>query len=234
MFKKVITLAVLCVAAMSVSAQEMNLARNENAIGQAVAAKLLTAVYKKAGLGINIQPLPGARANAVATSGEKDGEVARIQAYADKNPSLIKVEPGYYFLTTAAFAKSDSGIVITSKADLKKYKVGIVRGIAHAEAATDGLPGLQVANTYEQLYQMVDAGRVEVGIDEGINGPVTLKKLGLTSIKQVGEIAKLDLFNMLNSKQKDVAPRISAAIKALKDSGELAVLTKQYESEYLK
>lgn len=217
-----------------VGAQELNLARNENAVGQAVAANLLADIYKKAGLTAKVQPLPGARANAVALAGEKDGEVARIQAYATKNPTLIKVEPGYYYLTTGAFAKADKGVNITSKDDLKKYKVGIVRGIAHAEAATEGLAGLQVAGNYEQLYQMLDAGRIDVAIDEGINGPGTLKKLGLAGIKQVGEIARLDLFHILHPSKKDLAPKISAAIKALKDSGELAKLTKKYEDEATK
>jgi ABC-type amino acid transport substrate-binding protein len=147
---------------------------------------------------------------------------------------LIKVEPGYYYLTTGAFAKEDKGITITSKADLKKYKVGIVRGIAHAEAATEGMTDVQVVATYDQLYQMVDAGRIDVAIDEGINGPGTIKNLGLKGIKQVGEIARLDLFHMLNPAKKDLAPKISAAIKAMKDSGELAKLIKQYEAEATK
>lgn len=235
--KRLVSILVTAVAVTTGSvamAQEVNLARNENAIGQAVAAKLLTDIYKKAGLTANITALPGARANAVALSGEKDGEVARIPAYFAKNPSLVKVEPGYYYLTTGAFAKSDKGVTIASKDDLKKYKVGIVRGIAHAEAATEGLAGLQVTNSYDQLYQMLDAGRIDVAIDEGINGPSTIKGLGLKGISQVGEIARLDLFNVLTPAKKDLAPKISAAIKALKDSGELAKLTKRYEDEALK
>jgi hypothetical protein len=232
-FTTLTTVVAMCVGSMAM-AQEVHLARNENAIGQAVAAKLLTDIYKKAGLGINITPLPGARANAVALAGEKDGEVARIAPYFAKNPTLIKVEPGYYYLTTGAFAKSDKGITIASKDDLKKYKVGIVRGIAHAEAATEGLAGLQVTGSYDQLYQMLEAGRIDVAIDEGINGPATLKGLGLKGITQVGEIARLELFNVLTPAKKDLAPKISAAIKALKDSGELAKLTKRYEEEALK
>lgn len=237
MMKRLVSIlatAIAVTASSAVLAQEVNLARNENAIGQAVAAKLLADIYKKAGLTANITPFPGARANALALSGEKDGEVARIPAYFVKNPTLVKVEPGYYYLTTGAFAKTDKHITITSKDDLKKYKVGIVRGIAHAEAATEGLAGLQVTSSYDQLYQMLDAGRIDVAIDEGINGPVTLKGLGLTGITQVGEIARLDLFNVLTPAKKDLAPKISAAIKALKDSGELAKLTKRYEEEAVK
>ena len=103
---------------------------------------ILLLVWMQGGFTAKVQPLPAARANAMTLSGEQDGEVARIQAYATKNPSLIKVEPAYYYLTTTAFAKADKGITISSKDDLKKYKVGLVRGIAHAEAATEGIPNL--------------------------------------------------------------------------------------------
>lgn len=230
----ILSTAIAVTASSGAMAQEVNLASNENAIVQTVAAKLLNDIYKKAGLTANITPLPGARANAMALAGDKDGEVARIPAYFVKNPTLVKVEPGYYYLTTGAFAKADKGITITSKDDLKKYQVGIVRGIAHAEAATEGLTGLQVVGSYDQLYKMLNAGRIDIAIDEGINGPSTLKGLGITGISQVGEIARLDLFNVLTPAKKDLAPKISAAIKALKGSGELAKLTKRYEEEVVK
>jgi len=215
-------------------AENVNLGSNENSASQVVAAKLLTEIYKKAGLTLNVTPMPGARANAMALAGQKDGEVARVPAYFVKNTTLIKVEPAYYYLSSAAFAKSERGVTITSKDDLKKYKVGIVRGVAHAESATEGLAGLQVANSADQMYQMLDAGRIDVAIDEGINGPITLKRLGLKGIAQVGEIARLDLSHVLVPAKKDMAPKISAAIKALKDSGELAKQTKRYEDELTK
>ena len=210
-------------------AQEVNLARNEKQTSQAIAALLLADIYKKAGLVLKVQPMPGARANASALAGDTDGEVARIQAYATKNSTLVKVEPGYYYLTTGAFAKAEKGISISSKDNLKKYKVGIVRGVAHAEAATDGLSGVQVAGDTDQLYKLLDSGRIDVAIDEAINGPIVAKKLGLKDIKLVGEIAKLDLFNILTPGKKELAPKISAAIKSMKETGELSKLIKQYE-----
>jgi polar amino acid transport system substrate-binding protein len=218
----------------TVSAQQINLARNEKATEQAIAALLITDIYKRAGFVAKIQPLPGARANAMALAGETDGEVARIQGYATKNPTLIQVEPAYYYLTTTAFAKADSGIKIGSKEALKKYRVGIVRGIAHAEAATDGVPGVKIVNDYDQMYQMLDAGRLDVVIDAGANGPYVIKKLGLNGIKAVGELARLDLFTMLVPARKEWGPKVAATIKGMKDSGELAKLARRYEDDFLK
>jgi hypothetical protein len=217
-----------------VCAQSVNLASNEKATEQAIAALLLTDIYKRAGLTAKIQPLPGARANAMALNGQKDGEVARIQSYASKNPSLIKVEPAYYYLTTTAFAKADKGITIASKEDLKKYRVGVVRGIAHAEAATEGITNLQVVGDYDQLYQMLDAGRIDLAIDAGANGPYVVKKLGLKNIKSVGELARLDLFTILGAGKRELAPKLASVIQSLKESGELAKLAKQHEDAFVK
>lgn len=237
-FTSLASKAVLGVAALTltawVGAQEVNLARNEKATEQAIASLILADIYKKAGYTAKIQPLPGARANAVTLAGEKDGEVGRVQGYATKNPSLIKVEPSYYFLTTTAFAKGDKNITIASKDDLKKYKVGVVRGIAHAEAAAEGVAGLQVVGDYDQMYQMLEAGRIDVALDAGVNGPYVIKKLGLKDIKAVGDIAKLDLFTMMHESKKDIAAKVGATIKSMKDSGDLAKLVKRHEEEFIK
>lgn len=213
------------------AAETLQLARNENAVAQTVAASLLLDIYRKAGLTATIHPLPATRATVVTLAGEKDGEVARIPAYFTRNPTLIKVEPAYYYLTTGVFAKVGSNVSVTSKADLVKYRVGILRGVAHAEAATEGLADLQVTGSYKQLYQMLEAGRIDVAIDEGINGPSTLKSLGIKDIVQVAEIARLDLHHVLIPARKELAPKISSAIKEMKKSGELKRLTKEYEAQ---
>jgi hypothetical protein len=232
-----IVVAALVVAVGPVAtAQEVNLVRNRDALVQEVAAKLLTDIYKKAGLTAQIVPFPGERATMLTLAGEKDGEVARVASYFIKNPTLVKVEPSYYHLTTAAFAKAEKGITIATKDDLKRYKVGIVQGVAHAEAATAGLVGVQTINTYRQLYLMLDAGRIDVAIDGGVNNiPSSMKggEAGLQGVVQVGELARSELFHVLTPAKKDVAPKISAAIKALKNSGELAKMTKRYEEEVL-
>lgn len=215
-------------------AQEVNLARNEKATEQAVAANILIDIYKRAGIKANVQPMPAARATSLALSGEKDGEVGRVQAYIARNPNLVKVEPAYYAIATTGFAKEGKNITIASKDDLKKYRVGIIRGVAHTTAATEGHPSLQVVNDADQLYQMLDSDRIDIALDAGINGQYMIKKLGLKGIKPAGDIARLDLFTLLAPTKKDLAPRVASAIDALKKSGELEKLAKKHEEDFLR
>jgi polar amino acid transport system substrate-binding protein len=215
-------------------AQELRLARNELAAEQAVAALILAEIYARLGMQITVQALPGARANALALAGEMDGEVGRVQSYADKNPALIQVRPAYHYLNSVAFAKSGKGIAIPNRTALKHYRVGIVRGIAHAENATVGLGNVETVRTYEQLFQMLESDRIDVAIDTSANGAYMIHKLGLKDIQAVGTLARLDLFHMLNPRQATLAPRLGAQIMRMKDSGELDKLSRRIEEDFMR
>jgi hypothetical protein len=44
----------------------------------------------------------------------------------------------------------------------------------------------------------------------------------------------MELFNMLHGSKKDVATKVGATIKSLKESGELAKLAKKHEDGFIK
>lgn len=200
---------------------------------QDVSAKLLADIYKRANVDVKITPAPAARLTYQILHDEIDGEVARIGPYFEKNPTLVKVEPTYYYLVTTAFAKKDRKISITSAEDLKKYKVGIIEGVYHAAIATEGVPNLSKVIKVEQLFEMLNIGRLDVVVDVGINGKFLTKKMKYNDIVSVGEIAKRDFYNALIPAKKDIAPKISKAITEMKSSGELEKLRIKYEKEVL-
>ncbi len=216
-----------------VQAQTVVLSLNQGEVLQHVAGELLTEIYRRAGLNAKVEPSPPARNNNRVLNNQIDGEVARVGAYFEKNPGLIKVEPAYYFLVTTAFAKSGRTIVVNSPADLHQYRVGIIRGVAHAQTVTEGVPNLVVVNSVEQLFKMLSLDRIDIAVDAYINGMDTLKQLNLKDIKPVAKLAKRDLYNALIPSKADLAPRISKVIKSMFASGELASLTKSIEANHL-
>jgi len=222
----------LCVSA-SVLAEDVKLGRNAKATEQAVAALILSDIYSQAGLNAVVEPMPAARANAAAVAGKKHGEVGRIQAYADNNPSLIQVKPPYYYITTTGFAKNEQNISISTREDLAKYKVGVIRGVAHTHAATDGHPNTQVVSDADQLYKMLAAGRIDIALDAGINGPYMLKKLGIKGVSAIGDLARLDLFAILHPSRSDLEPKIASAVQELIDTNKLDALIEKHESAFL-
>jgi polar amino acid transport system substrate-binding protein len=229
--RKIIQLFTLCLSVTIAHAEQLNLASNEKLVEQVIAARLLTDIYQRSNLIAKITPLPPARANLSTLNGTSDGEVARIDAYAGKNSSLIKVSPAYYFLSTVAFSKAP--ISIRSKDDLKKYKIGVIRGVAHSDAITEGLDNIDYANDSRSLFLMLKAGRFEVAIDTGANGNYLIKEMKLEDVHAVGELARLELFHILSPNKKHLVAPISKTISQLKNSGELDALTKKYEQDFL-
>lgn len=231
--KTLICVLALLVGSSTLADTTLQLARNEKLAEQAVAENLLKDVYKRAGLSVVVNARPPARANGEAIVGKMDGEVARIYSYGLKNPSMVRVEPSYYYLTTAVFAKSADNLTIKTKDDLKSHRVGIIRGVQHSLDATAGVYNVQLVDNAQQLFQMLNAGRFDVALDTGINGRYMLKKLKLQGIAEIGVLAKLDLYHYLHEKNKDQAPAISAVIKKLSDSGELAKMVNIAEKSLL-
>jgi ABC-type amino acid transport substrate-binding protein len=206
-------------------AEEATLGRNQGLADQWVAAKLITDIGNKAGIAVKVKPLPAARANELNLSGEIDGEIARIDAYAAKNPSLVQSKPLYYYLNSTAFGKSDKSVA--SIADLKKYKVGIIRGVAHAMTVTAGLKVTEV-NGPEQLFTMLEEGKIDIAISSGIDGNYRLKKMNLADIKPLATLAKFEQGAIFNPAKRQLAEKLAKATVAMKQSGELDKLTAQY------
>lgn len=213
-------------------ARELRLVRNELATEQNIAALVLEEVYRREGLVTRSSPLPATRANALALAGEVDGEVGRIQAYAEKNPTLLQVKPALYYLETVAFARK--GVKVTNRDSLAPYRVGVVRGIEHARMAAAMAKRIEAVGTYEQMFQMLDAGHIDVAIDSGVNGKRVLHKLGLKDIQAAGTLARLELFHLLHPRQALVADKIGKQIKLLKETGELDKLVSKAENQVIR
>jgi len=215
------------------SGQTLHLARNEFAAEQAVAALVLGDIYARTGLKFTVSPMPGARANSAALAGKVDGEVARVQSYAEKNPTLIKLERPYYYLTTVAYARADSKLSIKSRDDLMGRKVGYVRGIAHAETQAAHLDNVTIISAYDRMYEMLQAGRIDIALDTGANGAYMINKYGLTDIQPVGTLARHDLFHILHPARRDLAPRIQSTIRQLRESRQLDKIVREREEQFL-
>lgn len=237
MLKKLASLAI--VAAMMTSslawaqAKKYQLVRIVNLAEQEVAAKMLTHLYKDAGLEVEIQPVPGDRARADATTGSVDGETLRIFSYGEKNPTMVRVPTPYSSLETTAFALKSRNIKINTKDDLRKYRVVIVRGVQHTRDVTQGLSTVHEINDGEQMMKFLDADRADIAITNTITGLGILKKLKNTSIAPSGTLNTLELFHYLHEKNKDLVPKIDAVIKDNAKSGELKKMRDKYEKEYL-
>ena len=213
-------------------ARALRLGTNQHAITQLVAAQLLRDICARAGFPLQLEPLPGRRATLMAVDGSIDGEVARISPYAAANPPLVRVDPPYYALTTSIFVRKGYPTMIRTLDDLATQHAGVVGGEVHAEMAAKHARSVVDVGTYDQLYKLLDAGRIDVAIDTGLSGDAEIRRLRFESrLERQGDVARYDLHVILGPRRASLAPLLGNVIRALRDSGELARLTREYERQ---
>ena len=207
---------------------------NEKLVEQYVAQYVIEEIYNSLGLKIKVTPLPPARAKTSNLDKSIDGEIARITPYGDDKPSLIRIEPSYYYLESAAYCLKDSTLKITSAKDLKGLKVATIRGVAHSNEATANLKNVYKVSSATQLFEFLKHKRAEVVIDTEINGRRILQQDEyFPFLKNCGVFARFGLYNYINDNRKEVSHRVSKKIKELQQSGELKKLIKDAEIKAL-
>jgi len=203
-------------------------------VEQYVAQYVIENIYNSLGLKINVIPLPPARAKESNLDKSIDGEIARITPYGNDKPSLIRIEPSYYYLESAAYCLKDSTLKITSAKDLHGLKVATIRGVAHSNEATANLKYVYKVSSAMQLFEFLKHDRAEVVIDTEINGRRILQQdKYLPFVKNCGVFARFGLYNYINDNRQEVSHRVSSKIEELQKSGELEKLIKEAEIKAL-
>lgn len=203
-------------------------------IEQEVGRIALTQIYKNIGIDINISPLPGKRAQYVANSGMKDGEIMRIWTYGEENPNSIRVPTPYYYLETMSFVLRASDIVISKKEDLAKFRLTKIRGVKHTNNITQGLTNIYEMSSTEDMFKLLLNGKVEVALTNTIDGNLALARLDLANIVSMKEpLARLPLYHYIHEKHQDLIPLIDKEIQRMKNNGELAQLISSAEQRVI-
>jgi polar amino acid transport system substrate-binding protein len=196
----------------------------------AVAARLLTEIYRRAGLHLQIDVQPAPRASLTALSDKADGELIRIASYGQTYPQLLRVDPSFYRVSVRAYSLPARAVSVQSRDDLKHYSLGSIRGMVYVQEMTEHHPALTLTQNPLQLFRMLAAGRIDVVLCTTQAAQSSIAELGLKDLDSSPELARFELHHYLHMRRKDVAPRVAEVIRRLRDSGELELLTTQYEA----
>lgn len=199
-----------------------------------IGALILVEIYKKANMEVVAQPYPGARSTFVAEHSEVVGEAVRVGGYTESHPTLTMVEPAITSGNMVAFYRAELDPHIRSAEDLKKFRVGYVRGTRSAEniLSAQALRNVEFANSTELLFKMLLANRFDVALEGGSSGDLVIRKNACKGIAQT-LIARISLFHVLSPKYKYLAPQLSSIIKQMSSSGELKKLQTRIEKSVM-
>lgn len=114
------------------------------------------------------------------------------------------------------------------------FRIGIVRGVRHAEECTREMKKVQAVSNSSILMQILDKSRVDIAITARLNGLIQLKRLNLNSIYPLSPpLSKKLVYHYLHEKHKDLVPKIDTIFKEMQESGELERLRDKYIKELL-
>ncbi len=205
------------VAAGQTPPSELVVASIRGSTDARVGEVVLREAYARLGVEVTFRSFDGAAALEASSTGEVDGELQRIDGIERQFPDLVQVPiPINYLQGTAFSIRYD--FPATGWRSLQTYRIGIVRGIIFAAQGTEGME-VTVADTYDELFGLLEQGRIDVAVTPRINGleAVLKRPVGPSGpiVEMEGVLETLFLYHYLHRRHADLVPELSRVLKEM-------------------
>jgi len=192
---------------------------------------VLKEAYKRAGIKMKVDRLPGVRSITEANSGDSDGEVVRLQRVLSRYKNLRMV-PEFIVLADASIASKNQNIKVTGWDTVKKYSAATVRGYRSIERRLKGQEHVLASNVKSAL-KLVELDRVEIIVLSKFDILRGLKATGYNDIKIIEPpISRVKLFHMVHKNHEALVPKILAVLKAMKSDGSHERIVDRFLASY--
>lgn len=182
---------------------------------------VITAIYKEIGLKPTFVNLPAERSLKSVESGEIDADLGRVQGGAAGYQNMVESKESIIELQLLAVVGKDFKGGEITPANLKNFKVGLQRGAKFPEAFAAKL-GIEptVANTAQQLLQMLAAGRIEVVLFTSVASLSAYPEFAATATQQAKPLAEARSVHIMGAKLAAThMAKYDATVKAMKSDG---------------
>ncbi len=174
--------------------------------------------FRRARFELRLAKLPAERALRLSNSGVGDGELNRLSGIETQYPNLIRVPEklgDWYF---AAFSK-DASIPGRLEA-VRGRAVGLIRGWKIYERAMTGAKEVITVDDPDQLFRLLQLGRIEVALYERLMGLAHIKEHGIDGVRVVEPPLFIrETFIYLHQSYAEQVPALTAALRAVKRDG---------------
>ena len=215
-----ISLLVSAIGSASAETSAITISTNNTPIDRKALQELSKEAFHRAGLELSLVSLPSERSLHSANAGEVDGEGLRVAGLSSQYPNLIQVPERYIGVSFVAFAK-DAMINIDKGWDgLKPYRVAFITGWKMFEANATGARVVNKVDKPEQMFRMLESGRVDLALYTRADGVSLIRSMGLSSIAPLSPPLKdVDMYLYLNRKHEALVPKIAQALRDMKADG---------------
>ncbi|MBI5938651.1 MAG: transporter substrate-binding domain-containing protein [Betaproteobacteria bacterium] len=179
---------------------------------------IATEAFRRIGTELRLIVLPPERGLLNANAGIEDGDMVRIAGLDTQYPNLIRVPEKLMDWEFVAFSK-DPALAMDWPA-IRSRAVGHIKGWKIYEQQLAGAAHVTTAVDDEQLFRLLDAGRVDTVLYERWLGLALIKARGLQGIRtHQPPLATREMFIYLHKRHAALAPKLAEALRALKQEG---------------
>jgi len=176
-------------------------------------------LFRRLNIPFEIQALPGERCLTNANEGIDDGDVCRIADLVKSYTNLVRTTEPVMQYQHVIFSRT-AQFKVTGPESLQPYDVGIVTGWKILERNTSLHRSRIMLDNAEQLFQMLDQGRVEVAVIERMVGMEMVKKLRISGVHILSPpLLTGDWYLYLHKRHAALIPRIDRELRSMKRDG---------------
>ena len=176
--------------------------------------------FRRIGVEFKLVTLPSERSLHSANLGEVDGEGLRVAGLSGQYPNLVQVPERYIGISFVAFARDATIRLEQGWESLKPHRVAFINGWKMFEANASGARSVSKVDKPDQLFLMLDSGRVDLALYTRSDGVALARGMGLGAIAPIAPALKdVDMYLYLNRKHEALVPRLSQALREMKADG---------------
>lgn len=226
--------ATLLLTTHTASSKPLVIACPENLPIITVGSKIIEHAYAKLGITLSYRALPAKRSIQYANEGKADGELLRVASFAPDYPNLIKIPVAISYLEQSLFSATHKHGPSTCRG-LSAYRVGVIRGVKHAETCAQHAKEVILYNDMSQMMKVLSTGRIDFVISGKVTALLRLKTLELSNIRVLEPpLSQAPLYHYLHIKHQDLANQLGDIFLEMHNSGELIRLREEAVREQLK
>ncbi len=181
--------------------------------------RLIPEIYRRAGYSVRIERLPTYRALIMVEEGQADGVTSHVMGITRNFRNLVQMSEPLFRRDFVAFTR-DPDLKIRDWNSLEPYSVAIMNGWKILEWNIKRYQSLHKAKNAEQLFRLLDSGRVDVVVYARYSGLYLLDKLGIEGVRIADRpLATRDMALILNKRHADKLPKLDAALREIKRDG---------------
>lgn len=193
--------------------------------------RVLQKAYQRIGIKVEFRELPGERAIQIANEGKADGEAGRTDIITKRYTNLVKIPVPIFLAKIVVFSKNVELPVDMGWESLKPYRIGTLIGYMYIESNLQGMRYWSLP-TYEQIFKMLDAGRLDIAVLSKLDGLGVINNLDIKGVKTLEPpLVTIPTYHFLHERHEKLVPQITASLQQMEKEGILKKIWDEVETE---